>query len=239
MSEKPLISCIVPVYNGERFLSEALDSMLSQTHSPIEVIVVDDGSTDGTPQVVARYGDRVRSIRQENAGPVIARNTGLGAAKGRFIAFLDADDKWSPDKLERQVAFLQANPQVDACVTHVQNFWEEELASEQEAFKEHKRGRPIPGYVTQTLLARREAFEKVGEFNTELAHGDSADWFLRARELGVEIALMPDVLVHRRMHEANISRKDAQESRDEFLAIVKRSLDRRRTAPGHEETAED
>jgi len=99
--QSPLISCIVPVYNGERYLKEALDSILVQTHCPLEIIVADDGSTDGTASVVAGYGEGVKHLWQPNAGETAARNMGLSAAQGEFVAFLDADDLWHPEKLAR------------------------------------------------------------------------------------------------------------------------------------------
>src|SRR5690242_4967891 len=95
----PTVTCIVPVFNGERYLGEALDSIFAQGHQPLEVLVVDDGSTDGSAAVAKSYGDRVRYFFQPNAGPAAARNLGLEAARGEFIAFLDADDLWHRDKL--------------------------------------------------------------------------------------------------------------------------------------------
>ena len=126
-----LISCIVPVYNGERYLKEALDSILTQSYRPLEIIVVDDGSTDGTAEVVAGYGERVRYVWQSNAGPWIARNLGLSATQGEFISFLDADDLWHAEKLARQMARFEARPELDLCVTHLQNFWIPELEGEE------------------------------------------------------------------------------------------------------------
>ena len=135
---KPLISGIVPVYNGERYLRETLDSMLAQTYQPLEVIVVDDGSTDGTPKVVAGYGDRVRYIYQENSGPAIARNRGIDAARGEFIAFLDADDLWHPEKLMRQMTRFEARQELELSITYVQNFWITELSAEAERYRRAK-----------------------------------------------------------------------------------------------------
>jgi glycosyltransferase involved in cell wall biosynthesis len=225
---KPLISCIIPVFNGERYLAEALDSILAQTYRPIEIIVVDDGSTDGTRELVASYGDQVRYLWQPNSGPATARNQGLSAASGEFVAFLDADDLWHPEKLERQLARFDARPDLDVCVAHVQNFWILELREEEAQFRDHRVSRPLPGYVTETLLARHTFFEAVGRFNTELNHGDSTDWFLRAAERGAAIELLPDVLSYRRLHQANRSRLLASNSRDEYVKIVKAVLDRRR-----------
>jgi glycosyltransferase involved in cell wall biosynthesis len=104
--KESLISCIVPVYNGERYLGETLDSIFAQTYQPLEIIVVDDGSTDGTATVAASYGQRVRYLCQTNQGKAAARNRGFGAAQSEFIAFIDADDLWHPEKLTRQITRL-------------------------------------------------------------------------------------------------------------------------------------
>ena len=125
-----LISCIVAVYNGERYLGEAIDSILAQTYRPSEIIIVDDGSTDGTAAVVARYGQQVRYVWQPNSGPAAARNLGLDVMQGEFVAFLDADDLWHPEKLAQQMARFRARPELDYCVAHAQNFWVPELQGE-------------------------------------------------------------------------------------------------------------
>jgi len=228
----PLVSCIVPVYNGEQYLAEALDSILAQTHRPVEVIVVDDGSTDGTARVAAGYGETVRYLRQENAGSAAARNRGLAEAHGELVGFLDADDLWHPDKLDRQVARFAAHPQLDYCVTHVQNFWVAELSEEAERFRHHRRGQPIPGYFTGALVARRAHFDALGGFDTRHGHADDTDWFLRAAERGAIVELLPDVLVYRRLHPSNRSRELASGSREEYLRLIKASLDRRRGGGG-------
>jgi len=228
--QKSLVTGIVPVFNGERYLGETLDSMLAQTYSPIEIIVVDDGSTDGTPDIVKSYGDRVRYLRQDNSGPAVARNQGINAAQGEFIAFLDADDLWHHEKLERQVARFEERPELDLCITYVQNFWIRELAAEAERYRDHPLSRPAPGYLMQTLLARRSVFETVGYFSPELKHSEKTDWFLRAQEMGAVLEILTDVLVYRRFHETNASRSHtlASASRDEYLKLVKALIDRRR-----------
>jgi len=229
----PLISCIVPVYNGERYLRQALDSILTQTYRPLEIIVADDGSTDGTAAVVTRYGDQIHYIRQDNSGAPAVRNLGLRVAHGEFVAFLDADDLWHPEKLQRQIARFAERPELDLCVTHLQNFWIPELEKEKARFQDHRLAGVLPGYVTQTLLARRSAFEKVGLFNASLKVGDPADWFLRARERGLVAEMLTDMLVYRRMHESNMSmqagtRRMTSSMQDAVLQVVKASLDRRR-----------
>jgi len=226
--EKSLISCIIPVFNGTRYLREAVESILGQTYWPIEIIVVDDGSTDNTAKVVRNYRDQVRYVWQPNGGPSAARNQGVSATQGAFVAFLDQDDVWHPEKLTRQMTRFVSRPELDLCVTHVQTFWIPELCEEAARFRQYRLARAVPGYLTGTLLARRALFQTVGLFDTTLRYGDAADWFLRAAEQGAVMELLPDVLMYHRIHHANLSRRKASASREEFLQIVKSSLDRRR-----------
>ncbi len=228
----PLVSCIIPVFNGERYLGEALDSALQQSYGPLEIVAVDDGSSDGTPDVLRSYGDRIRVLRRANGGPAAARNTGMREARGEFFAFLDADDVWHADKIRTQMARFAARPDLDISVTHVRNFWIPELHEEEARFREHRIARPTPAYLASTMLARRRTFERVGEFDEALGFGHSTAWFLRARELGVAIEALPDVLYFRRIHRDNRSRHLNAASRDEFLRLVKTHLDRRRGGRG-------
>jgi glycosyltransferase involved in cell wall biosynthesis len=230
----PLISCIVPVYNGERYLGEALESILAQTYRPLEIIVADDGSTDGTAAVAATYGDQVRYLRQENAGPAAARNLGLGAVQGEFVAFLDADDLWHPEKLARQMARFEARRDLDMCVTQAQNFWIPELRDFGARHRDHPGlGETLEGYSVCTLLVRRSLFDTVGDFNPEFSVAEDTDWFLRAFEHGAVMESLPDVLMYRRWHTANVSWRafaSYENLRDVRLQLVKARLDRRRRA---------
>ena len=230
-ADQPLVSCIVPIWNRRAYLGEALDSVLGQSYRRIELIVVDDGSTDGSDAVAVAYGPRVRLIRQPHAGPATARNTGVAAARGSFVAFLDSDDRWHPEKLERQMACFNDRPSLDLCICRVQNFWEPELAAEAERFRDHPRAQPVPGYVATTLLARRSAFEAVGPFDPDLHFGDGPEWFARARQRGILLEILPDVLVYRRLHRDNYTRVARMAARDQYLDLLKRHLDRLRTPP--------
>ncbi|MBW1816027.1 MAG: glycosyltransferase [Deltaproteobacteria bacterium] len=223
-----LISCIVPVYNGERYLGDALDSIIAQTYQSLEIIVVDDGSTDDTASVASSYGDRIRYFFQPNAGPTAARNLGLGVAQGEFVAFLDADDLWHEEKLRRQMACFEKRSELALCITMVQNFWSQQLHQEEKRFRGHRLSKPIPGYSAVTLLARRILFETVGVFNERLQHSADTDWFLRAAAKGAPIELLPDVLVYRRLHENNRSREMSDSSKNEYLELVKNHLHRKR-----------
>lgn len=223
-----LVSCVVPAFNSERYLREALDSIFAQAHRPIEVIVADDGSSDGTAAVVATYGEAVRFVTQPTAGPPATRNLGLHAARGELVAFLDADDLWHADKLAQQVARFDARPELDVSLTHIQNFWIPELEEEARRLRDDARTHPMAGYVTMTMMARRSVFDAVGPFDQLLWHTDAGDWFLRAAHHGAVLELLPDVLVYHRMHHANLSRRLGPGSRAEFVRMVKRSLDERR-----------
>ena len=228
----PVISCIVPAFNGERCLREALESIRAQSYRPLEIIVADDGSTDGTAAVVAAFGEEVCYLRQANQGPAAARNLGLQTARGQFVAFLDQDDLWHPEKLARQMGCFQVRPALDLCITYARLFWISGLGREEVRYHDHPRTLPVPGYTTGTLLARRALFGAVGWFNASLWFSDATEWFLRATHRGAVMELLPDVLMYHRMHQTNLSRRRAAASREEFVRIVKAALDRRRRPVG-------
>jgi glycosyltransferase involved in cell wall biosynthesis len=228
-----LVSCVVPVYNGERFVRETLDTVVGQTYRPIEVLVVDDGSTDGTAAVAGSYGDAVRVIAHGPSGPAGARNRGWLEARGEFVAFLDQDDLWHPRKLALQMARFAARPELECSIAHVQMFWDDPHTAEARHYQEHPRMRPVAGYATTTMLVRRSMFERVGPLNPELRFADSPEWFVRAEEQGVVVELLPDVLTYHRLHAANLTRRHARESAEEFVDLVKFVLDRKRARRSH------
>jgi glycosyltransferase involved in cell wall biosynthesis len=228
-----LVSCIVPVFNGERYLAEALQSIAGQTYRPIEILVVDDGSTDRTPEIAAQFSPGVRCLRQANAGPAAARNRGLDAAAGEFVAFLDADDLWHPEKLARQVEHFGARPDLDMSLTLVQNFWVPELAEEGAELAGHRVAQPAPGFSPVALLARRSLFDEVGRFEESWRHIHDTEWFVRARDCGKISDVLPEVLVRRRLHPDNRSRRFADASRDEYLQLTRRRIARRGATTPH------
>jgi glycosyltransferase involved in cell wall biosynthesis len=225
-ANQPCISCIVPVFNGARFLAEAIDSILGQSLAPGEVIVVDDGSTDSTPEVAARYGGRVTYVRQDNAGPSAARNRGVLRSRGDFVAFLDADDLWHPDKLARQAEHFATRRKLDISLTHARNFWIDALRHEEDGFS----GQRIGVLPAQTLVARRQVFDRVGLFDAGLMHREVPGWLALASSQGVVIETLPDVLTDRRIHESNRSRgKDAGHA-VKLLALAEAMIRKRRAA---------
>ncbi|MBM4264258.1 MAG: glycosyltransferase family 2 protein [Deltaproteobacteria bacterium] len=228
----PLVSCIVPVFNGERYLEEALDSILAQNYRPIEIIVVNDGSTDGTARILAGMQGAIRTLQLDNRGPSATRNLGWQAAAGEFVAFLDQDDLWHADKLARQMARFDARPNLDLCIAHAQPFWVDELREEAARLRDHPRAKAVPGYTTGALLAKKKVFERYGGFDDSLWFGDATEWFLRLADRGAIMELMPDVLLYHRMHPANHTRRRTNASKEEFLQIIKTMLDRKRLRDG-------
>jgi len=223
------ITCILPVFNGERFLAEAIRSVLDQEYPDLEIIVVDDGSTDGTREVLARFGDGIRLLRQEHAGVAAARNLGLAEARAEYLAFQDADDLWMPGKLEIQEKCFREQPDLEMCVGLIQNFWMDEVLEEETGYGGSRFSAPIPGFSLVCLLARKALFDRVGPFDTSLRVGSDNDWFLRARDLGAIDHTVPDLLARRRLHAGNLTREDLS-SRETLLRNLKASLDRRRTS---------
>ena len=217
----PLVSVIVPVYNGARFLPEAVASIRRQAHRPIEIVIVDDGSTDGTRAVAAGLAGETRYIHQENAGTPAARNTGLGRARGSLVGFLDVDDLWTEDKLAIQVPRLVTEPEVDVVLGYT------EIAPLTEG--DGPAVPPSPMLTLGAALVRREAFLRTGPFDEALRYCDDVDWFLRAKETGLTLRIHDDLVQVYRRHGGNLTNQRDVDRRS-FLTVLKRSLDRRRTA---------
>lgn len=232
----PLISVIIPAFDCEAFLAEAVESVRAQSHQPVEIIIVDDGSTDATPAVIQSLGTDIRSARQPNLGPAAARNLGLEIARGEFIAFLDADDLWTDGKLRSQLDRLIEDPEMQVLVGATQRV---RAAPDGTAVTAGRRLEAVgPVWMLFHLgagLFRREVFATVGTFDVSLRQGEDVDWFMRAREAHVQIGISNDLAQLYRIHQNNMTREIRDKDRC-FLAAVKKSLDRRRA---ERETAPD
>jgi glycosyltransferase involved in cell wall biosynthesis len=225
----PTISVIIPVYNGEAFLPQAITSVRGQDYSPLEIIVIDDGSTDGTPDLVKDLGGDIRYIYQEHRGPAAARNTGIKTANGELIAFLDVDDLWPPDKLASQVPYLVADDDLQVVLGRTQIVFLP--GAERKAFRFESPDNDIMGIFLGCGLYRRSAFTKVGLFDESLRYAEDHDWFFRARECGLVMRSLKKITLIYRLHPGNMTLGKKMEEMG-FLRVLKRSLERRRSE-GH------
>jgi glycosyltransferase involved in cell wall biosynthesis len=205
----PIVSVVINVYNGVPYLAEAIDSVLAQTYGHRELIVVDDGSDDETRDLAEGYGD-------------------VAAANGEFLAFLDADDRFVPDKLERQLEAFDEDPDLDVAFGHMTEFLSPDLAEDIAA-----RIRPpvqdAPWRMTNLMLVKRDSFHRAGPFSTELKVGVGVDWYARAMEAGLKEFVVPAVVLERRLHAANNGILQ-QAARPQYLRVLKAHLDRQRAA---------
>jgi glycosyltransferase involved in cell wall biosynthesis len=223
-----MISVIIPVYNYERYLGEAIESVLGQTYQDLEVIVVDDGSTDRSGEVAKSFAGRgVRYCQEVHAGIGPARNKGVELAQGEFIAFLDADDRWPLEKIERQLRAFENDPALEMVfgqALQLQNgpAWEAGVRD-----KNLTVDGMVPGMVPGTMLIKRDAFDRVGKFQGGLKVGEFIDWYARAVELKVRSLVLPELLLWRRIHDSNQGVRERQSVTD-YARVLKAKLDRKR-----------
>jgi len=198
------ISVIIPVYNGARYLAETLDSVFAQTLAPHEVIIVDDGSTDESPDILRRYGDRLRVFRQENQGVATARNAGLTHVTGDAIAFLDQDDLWPADRNRIMAEALAANTELGVVLGQV------------EMLNQATVKRPLPAkmitapreMLVGSFLVRPSVFAKVGNFKTTVGYSDDTDFLMRRGEHKIATLYLDIVTLIYRLHDHNTSLDD-------------------------------
>ena len=224
-AETPTVSVIVPVYNAEQYLGDALDSVTAQNYPAIEIIAVDDGSSDRSADILNSGRYPVRYVRQENSGPAAARNVGLGISSGDIIAFIDADDIWPTHKLSLQLSYLRENPGVDITLGKIQYIGD--LSERERNIRFESAGQITQNVNLGSGLSRREVFDTVGRFDETLIHYEDHDWFLRARELSTKIFIMDEVTLLYRRHAASLSQAHPP-AENAFAQVFKKSLDRRR-----------
>lgn len=227
---KPLISVIIPVFNGEDYLVETLESVLAQTYRPIEILIIDDGSTDQTAKISEEYRVRHPCIKyffQENQGLAASRNQGISLAKAAFIAFVDADDIWLKDKLSSQIEILDQNPEAEMVSGKVRQFISPEIP-ECEHGKYHFHKNDVQTNMMGAALLKRVAFEKYGYFNPQFSIGQDMDWVLRTMEQGLKIVPLPKLVYYRRLHPKNLGRYRATENYKTRFKILKQIIDHRR-----------
>lgn len=212
------VSAIVAVYNDEVYLASALESILTQTRPPAEVIVVDDGSTNRTADI-ARSFREVRYLRQANAGQPVAMNLGIRASTGAFLAFLDADDLWSESKLALQLAAFSERPELDIVFGHARQFVD---ASAGGGLRLSADREVLPARVPGAALLRRSTFERIGTFRADLRVASAIEWYARARHAGMNELVLDAVLLHRRIHRSNAGK--ASKHPEGYFAAIRAAL---------------
>ncbi len=231
MSGLPSVSVILPVKNGAQYLEESLRSVLAQDHKPYEIIVLDNESTDETESIARQFAaDGVRFIKNHPALSIAAsQNFGIQLARGELLAFTSHDDIWVLHKLRKQAECLVAQPQLDYCIALVRPFLDSTIKVPPPGFPSELLGAAVPGYLPETLVARRRAFERVGYFDSSFLQEDT-EWYVRARDAGLKMTVVEEVLVHKRLHanSTTYSAARVQQWRQDMLRIVKKTLERRR-----------
>lgn len=218
----PLISVIIPTYNRANFLHEAIESINDQNYSNLEIIIVDDGSTDNTKKIVKNLGSNLKYIYQKNKGPAAARNTGLKVAKGEIIGFLDSDDLWPVNKLNYQLKEL-LNSDMEIIIGGVKHLMLKD--SKNPKFVEHS-----VTYNRRSLgsaLFKISAFKKVGFLDENLILWEDLDWFLRAHEFGIKILWQKKITLLIRVHRENMSR-DVNRGNKFLSKVLRNSIKRKR-----------
>jgi len=224
-SEKLLVSVILPVYNGEAYLAEAVESVLRQAYRPLEIIIVDDGSIDGTAGVAASFSKNIRYVYQPNAGPSAARNRGLKMAGGDLIGFLDADDLWTEDALDTQLRYLADDPTVQVVVGYTHQIRKTNTSSSVSTYEVFSEA--WPALSLGSTIIRKNAFKKIGCFDQTMKFCEDVDWLMRAKETDLPMVIHKNVIQFYRRHDHNLT-SQKELGKKYFVTALKMSLDRRR-----------
>lgn len=235
------VACIIPAYNAEAFLTQAVESLQQQTYPLSEIIVVDDGSTDGTAALARRLAGqdpRLRLVQQANSGNTAARNLGVQQGQCQLLTFLDADDLWLPDRLEQGMRAFEEDSQLDYAVGYARAFfdWHPDTPEEvrvRSQLDPRNQG-DHPAFIGAGLMVTRQAWDKVGPFDPERCHASGMDWFLRARALGLREALVPLACYLRRIHGHNVSLQAAANSQRQFAQALRDHIQRSRLRPSQD-----
>jgi glycosyltransferase involved in cell wall biosynthesis len=234
--ESPKITALIPTYNCDRYICETVESVLAQTYLIHEIIVVDDGSTDRTEEVLARFAGRIRYVRQANAGPPTARNTGLALVTGDWVGLLDSDDLWAPNKTELQVNYLRDHPSCSVVYTDMKTFDARGIVEQSVKISRNLKmpsGRIFPQIFAETLfqtssvLIRKSCIDEAGGFDTSLCMGDDYEFFMRmARHY--EFGYVDEPIVLYRQHPRQGTRtwgKQLQQGDPWEFLVLKRIVD--------------
>ena len=218
------ISVVVPCYNGEKYVAEAIESVLRQTYPVHEIIAVNDGSTDSSRIILEGFPE-ICVINQENKGISAALNVGIKKACGHFIAFNDSDDIWNTEKIALQIAAMEKNLELEAVFGMVENYVSPEL-SESEKATILCPSNPLKGFLKGCMLAKREVFQTYGYFDESLRTGDFIEWFSRAKDSGINFGFVEETVLKRRLHTTNLT--SSPNLGKDFASILRKRLELQR-----------
>ena len=214
----PRVSVLIPCYNAGRYLSAALDSVLAQTYQDFEIIVVDDGSQDDSGAVAARY-PRVRYFHNAHSGISVTRNLAISKAGGEILVFLDADDLWEPEKLEKQVAYLDSHPDCQLVYTLVRNFFDGDPTAMTQRQEQLLNANMDNCLVTCCI--RRSLYETYGGYREDYAYGEDTHWVTRLWAAGINMKhCIPEALYLRRIHDSNISLSHRKVEQRDMMTLM-------------------
>jgi glycosyltransferase involved in cell wall biosynthesis len=222
------VSVVIPVFNGALYLGAAIESVLAQTRAADAIIVVDDGSTDESAAVASQFGAKVQYLRRLHEGAAAARNAGQAAVQSPLLAFLDADDLWLPQKLERQLPLIANAKEPNIIFGHTERFVSPDLSEEERMLLRWDPG-PVAGPCCSSMLMQNSAFASLGGFNPSLQVGEFLEWFARARKAEFQCVTIPEVVFRRRLHKNNMGRSH-NNSRANFARTMKAVLDIKRAS---------
>ncbi|MCK1359097.1 glycosyltransferase family A protein [Bradyrhizobium sp. 199] len=221
------VSVIIAAYNAEAYIAEAIESVLGQTVPPFEVIVLDDGSTDGTRASLDRFGDHIVALSQTNSGQAVAVNRGVATARGELIGFCDADDLWTAHKLSMQLSLLAHDSDIEAAFGMVQQFVSPDVPQTHRARLEPA-VEIMPGELKQCMLIRRATLDRIGPFDESLPATFFIAWLGRAKQSGLKFAHVDEVVVRRRLHLGNGGRLHTEAQNLQTLMALRQAIKARR-----------
>ncbi len=224
---KKTIAVVIPAYNAEKFIKDALNSVKQQSYAPSQVIVVNDGSTDKTQEILDTI-EGITVVNKENTGIGDSLNAGIAHAYSELISFLDADDVWVKDKLMLQMKEFEKISYSGIVFGQIEQSFHEEIEDELKSRLENPR-QFLPGVHRSTMLINRVSFNKVGPFSTDFISEEFLEWYIRAKEQNLDVRIIDQVVAKRRIHGKNITLGSERKMANKFPSILKQALDRRRS----------
>lgn len=220
------VSVIIPLYNNEKYIGEAIESVLTQVKKHMEIIVVNDGSTDKSSEVAEKFIPHIKLMHQENKGAAAARNLGIRQSHGYFLAFSDADDIWMPDHQKLLLAAFEKKPDLDMALGGVKQFISPELPIEKGNILMEEL-KIMPGYHPGAMLVKKLSFMKVGLLNENLHLAEFVDWFSKARDMELQSIMLDDIVYKRRIHTSNQGILKRDHLKD-YTSVLREALARKR-----------